>query len=409
MTDKPAAEIQLLYWDPAALVMPLGRGLIRLFHVHVRRNILTTLDMIQLIDRLTGGLDRPTLEKLYDQLGPGLKTADATTFTLWDHAYNNSDFFDQSLTSADLEHLSFEEFLDLMLESGFISAKWPPEYNLKKESFADRFKGSFYEQIGTECLFQRCRPVDWWVSQKFEPDLAATRKTPYRFIQDRFLEDYFARRLAGKEVLEIGCGTGYYTRKMAAHAARAVGLDYNPDYIQAARDKWLPAPQGNLEFHVGDIIDLSAGAGIFQDLVFDAVILIDTFLFLFDEGYQAELARHRDAIMTNLVKLLKADGLLIIMDPHPFWLTPWLGPEEKPFGLLTEYRHRTFKVIPTLEEMTSFLYEHGLRVRRILEPDISPDYRAVDAQAYHFMHQFPQWWVFEAEKALNTAKGRTNV
>jgi hypothetical protein len=85
------------------------------------------------------------------------------------------------------------------------------------------------------------------------------------------------------------------------------------------------------------------------------------------------------------------------MDPHPFWLTPWLGQEGRPLGILAEYRSKHFKVAPTLEEFSSLAYESGFRIRRILEPRIEDAYRKIDPQGYAFMSEFPQWWFWELE------------
>ena len=174
-------------------------------------------------------------------------------------------------------------------------------------------------------------------------------------------------------------------------------MDYNADYVAVAREKWPPAAYPNLEFHVGNIIDLAAGSGMFQQRRFDAVVLIDTFLFLFHPAYQKELYENRRTIVANLRQLLKPDGQLLIMDPHPFWLTPWIGQEGHPLGVLTEYRSKRFKVIPTLEEFSTLVYEGGFRIRRVLEPPIQEAYRAIDPQGYAFMSEFPPWWFWELE------------
>ena len=47
--------------------------------------------------------------------------------------------------------------------------------------------------------------------------------------------------------------------------------------------------------------------------------------------------------MKSVESLLKPNGVLLVMDPHPLWLTPWFGAPDAPLGILTEYRQRRLK------------------------------------------------------------------
>jgi len=59
--------------------------------------------------------------------------------------------------------------------------------------------------------------------------------------------------------LDLGCGRGLYTRALAERGWQAVGLDYVPRAIEAAKDR---DPQG-AEYVVGDVTDLPEGLGTF--------------------------------------------------------------------------------------------------------------------------------------------------
>jgi SAM-dependent methyltransferase len=388
----------MIYWNPNTLVLPLGRGLVRLFQVSARRNVVATMPVLELADRCHGGADDEVVRALYDRLGGGLRMADATAFTLWDNAYRNSDMY-EPVAERDLEIMSFDDAIDLLTECGILSAAWPPVQDFPKRGFADPHRGSFHERVGTESLFHRTTPAQWWTGQKFTPDFTATRPTPYRFIEEHFLDGYFAEHAPGLNILEVGCGTGYFTARMARHARTVVGMDHNADYLAIARRTYPPEAHPNLDFVYGDVIDLSKGDDRLRAGRFDRVVLIDTFLFLFANTYQNLLFEHRDEIIQNLARLMTPDGLLLIMDPHPLWLTPWLGDDSRPFGVLTEYRHRQFKVSPCLEEISTVLYKNSLRIRRIHEPEVDPAYGAIDPQAYAFMREVPQWWFLEVETA----------
>lgn len=72
------------------------------------------------------------------------------------------------------------------------------------------------------------------------------------------------RAVAGSIVLELGCGTGEYTERLAASGASLVALDLVPDLIRVAAARALPAP---VRFVLGD-----AEALPFQDASFDGVV-----------------------------------------------------------------------------------------------------------------------------------------
>jgi ubiquinone/menaquinone biosynthesis C-methylase UbiE len=55
-------------------------------------------------------------------------------------------------------------------------------------------------------------------------------------------------------VLELGCGTGEFSRRLAARAARVVALDLSPEMIRVARDRSRHC--GNIEFVIADMTSL---------------------------------------------------------------------------------------------------------------------------------------------------------
>ena len=110
--------------------------------------------------------------------------------------------------------------------------------------------------------------------------------------------------LRGDErVLDVGCATGWLTRRIAAALtapdACAVGLDAAPKMIAAARRK--AAGQGRLRFDVGVAERLEYAAGSFD-------CAISTFFF---HHVDAELKRKALAEMHRVVK---PDGRIAIVD-----------------------------------------------------------------------------------------------
>ncbi len=77
--------------------------------------------------------------------------------------------------------------------------------------------------------------------------------------------------VTGKTVLDLACGEGFYTRKLAqAGAARVVGVDSSPAMIDLARRAEHRAPLG-VDYRVGDVRGLDLGRHF--DLVVAAYLL----------------------------------------------------------------------------------------------------------------------------------------
>jgi demethylmenaquinone methyltransferase/2-methoxy-6-polyprenyl-1,4-benzoquinol methylase len=76
---------------------------------------------------------------------------------------------------------------------------------------------------------------------------------PERQADLRKIERWLPSVLAGRSVLEIACGTGYWTRIFAPYCARVVAIDSALETIRVARSH---ATFGSVEFVVGDAYDL---------------------------------------------------------------------------------------------------------------------------------------------------------
>jgi ubiquinone/menaquinone biosynthesis C-methylase UbiE len=72
-----------------------------------------------------------------------------------------------------------------------------------------------------------------------------------------------AAKYAGKRILDVGCSIGDYCQKLKNSGFSCVGVDYNPKYIEKAREK-------GVEAYVMDAYNLS-----FEDKSFDTVLLFE--------------------------------------------------------------------------------------------------------------------------------------
>ena len=95
----------------------------------------------------------------------------------------------------------------------------------------------------------------------------------------------------GDSLLDVGCGTGWFTRRAAADALRVTGLDPNPEWLDFARAHSKP----ELSWVEGD-----ARALPFADASFDHVLSIAALCFIDDERRAVaecvRVARQRFAI-----------------------------------------------------------------------------------------------------------------
>jgi len=111
-----------------------------------------------------------------------------------------------------------------------------------------------------------------------------------------------AAGLAGKRVLEFGCGDGVISTLLAQFRARVTGLDISPELIAVAKRRaQLDGVQDRVEFVVQDIARSPLEAGRFDMLVCHAAL------------------HHVDAMLVPpLIAALKPGGLAVIVEPIAF-------------------------------------------------------------------------------------------
>jgi ubiquinone/menaquinone biosynthesis C-methylase UbiE len=115
-------------------------------------------------------------------------------------------------------------------------------------------------------------------------------------VVDRLLGD-----VAGLDVVDVGCGTGRHTLRLAGRGARVVGVDFSDGMLARARDKEGAA---HVEWVAHDLTDLPLP---FEDRSFDRVVcalVVDHIADL--DGFFGELAR-----------LCRAGGRVVVTVMHP--------------------------------------------------------------------------------------------
>jgi len=84
------------------------------------------------------------------------------------------------------------------------------------------------------------------------PEYDNVYRKPERQADLREIERWVRAKSAGARVLEIACGTGYWTQFIAPAALEVTALDAAPEVLALARAR---VAHGNVEFIVGDAYD----------------------------------------------------------------------------------------------------------------------------------------------------------
>ena len=134
---------------------------------------------------------------------------------------------------------------------------------------------------------------------------AFCREHLFRDDTDRIAEALWpaARPETGSALLELGCGPGFYSRRLAARFAelQVVGLDRSPAQLERARSRRDAERLGNCRFDLGDATALP-----YPDASIDAVV-------------SARLLATVDAptrVVTEAHRVLRPGGRLFIAEPR---------------------------------------------------------------------------------------------
>jgi 2-polyprenyl-3-methyl-5-hydroxy-6-metoxy-1,4-benzoquinol methylase len=74
---------------------------------------------------------------------------------------------------------------------------------------------------------------------------------------------------SGMTVLELGCGTGYFTRELARCGADIVAVDVSPELLEIAR---ADCPAENVRYEIQNACSLGYGEGVFDSVVGSSVL-----------------------------------------------------------------------------------------------------------------------------------------
>jgi len=129
-------------------------------------------------------------------------------------------------------------------------------------------------------------------------------------VEDKYLEPdmdediddmsiHLGNLLAGHTVLELGCGTGFWTEVVAESAQSVLAVDINATLVDIARERGMA--DDKVSFRVADALDLPEDIGKFT------AVLVS---FLWSHLNKKE----QEQLLATLKKRLGKDVLLVILD-----------------------------------------------------------------------------------------------
>jgi SAM-dependent methyltransferase len=195
--------------------------------------------------------------------------------------------------------------------------------------------------------------------------------------------------VAGKRVLDAGCGPGVYAEWLIRHGAEVVGVDVSPKMIRLARRRL----GSGVSLHLAD---LDKSLDFLETETFDIVLCSLVLDYVEDwQGLFAEFNR-----------MLKGFGVLVFSVGHPFM--DYLGHTETSYydTVLVEDTWTGFGIEVTvpyhrrsLSSVLTPLLKAGFTLEGVLEPRPGNDLKAADAKAYERLKELPGFLCVRARKA----------
>jgi len=152
-------------------------------------------------------------------------------------------------------------------------------------------------------------------------------------------------------VLELGCGTGYFTQELARSGADVVAIDVSPELLEVARSN-CSAP--NVRYQIENAYALSYPEAVFDSVVGSSVL------------HHLEIA----AALRNIYRVLKPGGTIYFTEPN--MLNPQIA-IQKNVPLIKQ------KLGDSPDETAFFRWP----LRRLLE---QTGYRDVRIDPFDFLH-----------------------
>lgn len=185
------------------------------------------------------------------------------------------------------------------------------------------------------------------------PEYEEIYRRPERQADLRSIETWVqARFTPGARVLEVACGTGYWTRFLATTASNIVGVDASQATMDIARGR---VPKEKVTFLKGDAYDLPLDLG-----KFDAAFAGFWFSHV-PTARRRDFLRGLDAMLIPGSPVVLLDNLYIHGSSSPVVETDADGNTYQARKLKDGSIHRVLKNFPSESELSSSFGDLGLR------------------------------------------------
>lgn len=168
----------------------------------------------------------------------------------------------------------------------------------------------------------------------------------------RAIESWLPPLFANARMIEVACGTGYWTQFIAPGAAHIAAVDASPETMDIAKSR---VPEGKVSFHVGDAYHLPPDLGTFNAAFAG---------FWFSHVPKARRHAFLSGLNTLLVpgsKVVLLDNLYVEGSSSPISEADLDGNTYQARNLKDGSAHRVLKNFPSESELQSSLGGLGQR------------------------------------------------
>lgn len=202
------------------------------------------------------------------------------------------------------------------------------------------------------------------------------------------------KELSGRLVLDAGCGSGFYARRLAEMGAKVIAIDISEKMIEIAKDETPPSM--SIDYRVDNLYNLDLKEG-----------LIDLILC----NYVLENIEDLDAIFNEFYRVLKTGGNCLFSISHPFRAH---AIKEKRDGIelwvLADYFEggtrisdlggglRVNKYKRTISQYINSAIQAGFHISQLIEAQPIKEGKEIDPQNYETAMKLPQLMSVSLEK-----------